>query len=164
MTRLTHIVSKALEYIVGVLFLTLATITYVQVLFRYVLKNSLTWAHEVDIILMVWAVWLGAAVGIHRKAHLRITLLNERFSRELRRVLALSIDLLVLIFLFTVGIKGIGVVHSMEGMTFTSVDLPRGLMFAAAPVGAALMALLLIPAVTQDIQDLIKSRRRGSGL
>jgi TRAP-type C4-dicarboxylate transport system permease small subunit len=160
MIRLSLIVSKILEYAVGVLFLTLAAITFAQVFFRYLLKNPLTWAHEVDIILMVWAVWLGAAVGIYRKAHLRITLLSERFSKEVQRVLALSIDLLVLIFLITVGIKGIGVVRSMEGMTFTSVDLPRGLMFAAAPVGAALMAFLLIPAVTQDVRDLIMSRRR----
>jgi TRAP-type C4-dicarboxylate transport system permease small subunit len=160
MIRLSLIVSKILEYAVGVLFLTLAAITFAQVFFRYLLKNPLTWAHEVDIILMVWAVWLGAAVGIYRKAHLRITLLSERFSKEVQRVLALSIDLLVLIFLIAVGIKGIGVVRSMEGMTFTSVDLPRGLMFAAAPVGAALMAFLLIPAVTQDVRDLIMSRRR----
>ena len=160
MIRLTHIVSKILEHAVGVLFLGLAAVAFVQVFFRYLLNNPLTWAHEVDIILMVWAVWLGAAVGIYRKTHLRITLLSERFSMEVQRVLALSIDLLVLIFLFTVGIKGIGVVRSMEGMTFTSVDLPRGLMFAAAPVGAALMVLLLIPAVTQDLRNLIKSRRR----
>jgi len=160
MIRLTHIVSKILEHTVGVLFLGLAAVAFVQVFFRYLLNNPLTWAHEVDIILMVWAVWLGAAVGIYRKTHLRITLLSERFSKEVQTVLALSIDLLVLIFLFTVGIKGIWVVRSMEGMTFTSVDLPRGLMFAAAPVGAALMVLLLIPAVTQDLRDLIKSRRR----
>ena len=80
MKKITDVVSKILEYIVGALFLVIAATALSQVFTRYVLRHSLVWAHELDILLMIWAVWLCAAIGIHRKAHLRITLVSDLLS------------------------------------------------------------------------------------
>jgi TRAP-type C4-dicarboxylate transport system permease small subunit len=92
MERITRFVSKMLEWTVGALFLILAVTAFAQVIFRYALRSSLVWAHELDILLMIWAVWLGAAVGLYRKGHLRITLLSDRFSVEARNILLVPTD------------------------------------------------------------------------
>lgn len=147
---------KCLEGLVGLLFFVVAAITLSQVFFRYVLRNPFTWAHEVAILLMVWAVWIGAAVGIHRKAHLRIDLFKGRFSLKVQKILTALFDSFILIFLLVVVVKGVGVVQSMEGIYFISVDLPKGLMFAAAPVGALFMILLFFPTLVQDLRGIIR--------
>lgn len=158
MKKITGVVSKILEYIVGALFLVIAATALSQVFARYLLRHSLVWAHELDIFLMIWAVWLSAAIGIHRKAHLRITLISERLSVETQRFLLVFIDLFTLLFLLIIGVKGVGVIQSLEGMDLISMPIPRGVVFAAAPVGAGLMILLFIPIVVRDIRDLFRHR------
>src|SRR5512136_3348552 len=99
MTKLCRFIAKVLEYLVGGLSIVIAVTALAQVFTRYVLSNSLTWTHELDILLMIWAVWLGAAIGIHRKAHLRISILSHRLSEATRKILVVVTDLLTLIFL-----------------------------------------------------------------
>jgi len=152
MRKLAGCVSKVLEYIVGALFLVIAATALAQVFTRYVMRHSLVWAHELDILLMIWAVWLSAAIGIHRKAHLRITLVSELLSAEKQRVLVIFIDLFTVFLLMILGIKGIEVIQSLEGMDLISMPIPRGWVFAAAPVGAAFMFFLFIPILLQDLK------------
>ncbi|MBM4339359.1 MAG: TRAP transporter small permease [Deltaproteobacteria bacterium] len=164
MKKVTAVVARILEYMVGTLFMIIAATALAQVFSRYVLRHSLVWAHELDILLMIWAVWLGTVIGIHRKAHLRITLVSERLSVKTRRILLIFIDLFTLLFLLIVGIKGIEVIQSVEGMDLISMPIPRGVMFAAAPVSAVLMILLFIPIIVGDLRDLTIQKiekRRG---
>jgi TRAP-type transport system small permease protein len=162
MRKIADIVSKILEYIVGILFLIIAATALSQVFTRYVLRHSLVWAHELDILLMIWAVWLCAAIGIHRKAHLRITLVSDLLSAERQRVLVVFIDLFTLFLLIILGIKGVEVIQSVEGMDLISMPIPRGWVFAAAPVGAVLMLFLFIPLLLQDFKRLFgHSNERG---
>jgi TRAP-type C4-dicarboxylate transport system permease small subunit len=162
MKKLTRVVSHILEYLVGALFIIITVTALAQVFTRYVLRHSLVWAHELDIFLMIWAVWLSAAIGIHRKAHLRITLVSERLSVKTGRVLLVFIDLFIFLFLLVVGIKGVEVIQSVEGMDLISMPIPRGFVFAAAPVGAVFMLFLFIPILVQDLKELfIHPRERG---
>jgi len=154
MEKITDVVSKILEYFVGALFLIIAATTLAQVFTRYVLRHSLVWTHELDILLMIWAVWLSAAIGIHRKAHLRITVISDRLSMGAQKILLVLIDFFTLLFLILLGIKGGEVIQSVEGMTLVSMPIPRGFVFAAAPVGAVLMILVFIPIVVEDIRRL----------
>lgn len=161
MKRITDSVSRVLEYVVGGLFLIIASTALAQVFTRYVLRNALIWTHELDILLMIWAVWLSAAIGIHRKGHLRISLISEKLSVRKRSVLVVFIDLFTLLLLMVLGIKGIEVIHSVEGMDLVSMDIPRGVMFASAPVGAGLMILLFIPILVADLKALSWLLREG---
>jgi TRAP-type transport system small permease protein len=161
MTTLCRFVAKGLEHVVGGLFIVIAVTALAQVFTRYVLANSLTWTHELDILLMIWAVWLGAAIGIHRKAHLRISILNDRLSERTQKALLVVIDVLTLVFLVILGWKGIAVIESVEGTVLTSMDLPRGFVVSAAPVGAGLMILFFLPSLLEDFRSLFISSKEG---
>jgi TRAP-type C4-dicarboxylate transport system permease small subunit len=161
MTILCRFVARGLEYLVGGLFIAIAATALAQVFTRYVLGNSLTWTLELDILLMIWAVWLGAAIGIHRKAHLRISILSDRLSEGNRKVLMVIFDLLALTFLTVVGWKGIAVIESVEGTVLTSMDLPRGFVVSAAPVGAGFMILFFLPILFEDLQRLFLPSEKG---
>ena len=161
MTILCRYIAKGLEYVVGGLFIAIAATALAQVFTRYVLSNSLTWTHELDILLMIWAVWLGAGIGIHRKAHLRISILRDRLSEANQKILTVVIDLLTLTFLVVLGWKGIAVLESVEGTVLTSMDLPRGIVVSAAPVGAGFMVLFFLPILFEDFRSLFVLSRKG---
>jgi TRAP-type transport system small permease protein len=158
MTTLCRFIAKGLEYVVGVLFIAIAATALAQVFTRYVLSNSLTWTHELDILLMIWAVWLGAAIGIHRKAHLRISILSERLSERTQKIILFVLDVLTLVFLVILGWKGIAVIESVEGTVLTSMDLPRGFVVSAAPVGATFMILFFLPILFEDLRSLLSRK------
>jgi TRAP-type C4-dicarboxylate transport system permease small subunit len=162
MTTLCRFVARGLEYVVGGLFIVIAGTALAQVFTRYVLSNSLTWTHELDILLMIWAVWLGAAIGIHRKAHLRISILSDRLSEKTQKFLLVVIDVLTLAFLVILGWKGIAVIDSVEGTVLTSMDLPRGFVVSAAPVGAAFMILFFLPMFFEDFRRLRSPSGKGA--
>ena len=162
MTTLCRFIARGLEYVVGGLFIVIAVTALAQVFTRYVLSNSLTWTHEMDILLMIWAVWLGAAIGIHRKAHLRISILSDRLSERTQRALLVIVDVLTLTFFVVVGWKGIAVIESVEGTVLTSMDLPRGFVVSAAPVGAGFMILLFLPILFEDFQSLFSKKGSSS--
>ncbi len=154
MTTLCRFVAKGLEFAVGGLFIVIAATAFAQVFTRYVLADSLTWTHELDILLMIWAVWLGAAIGVFRNAHLRITLVSDRLPETARKIVLLLTDLLTLIFIAVVAWKGIALVESVEGTVLTSMDLPRGFVVSAAPVGAGFMILFFLPSLLKDFRNL----------
>jgi len=164
MTSLCRFIAKGLEYVVGGLFIVIAATALAQVFTRYVLGNSLTWTHEFDILLMIWAVWLGAAIGVYRKAHLRITIISDRLSESARKIVLVLTDFLTLTFLAVVGWKGMALIESVEGTVLTSMDLPRGFVVSAAPVGAGFMIVLFLPALLEDFRDLfiLSGEREGS--
>jgi TRAP-type transport system small permease protein len=158
MTTLCRFIAKGLEYVVGGLFIAIAATALAQVFTRYVLSNSLTWTHELDILLMIWAVWLGAAIGIHRKAHLRISILSDRLSERTQKIILFVLDVLTLVFLVILGWKGIAVIESVEGTVLTSMDLPRGFVVSAAPVGATFMILFFLPILFEDLRSLLSKK------
>jgi TRAP-type C4-dicarboxylate transport system permease small subunit len=162
MTTLCRVITRGLEYLVGGLFIVIAGTALAQVFTRYVLANSLTWTHELDILLMIWAVWLGAAIGIHRKAHLRISILSDRLSERTQKILLVVIDVLTLVFLIILGWKGIAVIESVEGTVLTSMDLPRGFVVSAAPVGASFMVLFFLPILFEDFRSLFSRKGLSS--
>jgi TRAP-type transport system small permease protein len=157
MTILCRFIAKGLEYVVGGLFIVIAATALAQVFTRYVLSNSLTWTHELDILLMIWAVWLGA-IGIHRKAHLRISILSDRLSERTQKIILFVLDVLTLVFLVILGWKGIAVIESVEGTVLTSMDLPRGFVVSAAPVGATFMILFFLPILFIDLRSLLSKK------
>jgi TRAP-type C4-dicarboxylate transport system permease small subunit len=148
---------------VGGLLVVIATTAFAQVFSRYVLRDALIWTYELDILLMIWAVWLGAAIGIQRKAHLRTTLISQQLSAAKQRALAVFLDVSILCLLFMLIIEGIEVIQSFEGMALASIPIPKGVVVAAAPVGSVLMVLFFIPSLIGDLKELsfvLKANRR----
>jgi TRAP-type C4-dicarboxylate transport system permease small subunit len=69
---------------------------------------------------------------------------------------------LTLAFLLILGWKGIAVIEYVEGTVLTSMDLPRGFVVSAAPVGAGFMVFFFLPVLFEDFRSLLSLSRKGS--
>lgn len=64
-----------------------------QIILRYFLGTGFTWTTEVVRVTFVWFVYLGAALGVQRQGHIRITsFLRILPSHRLRRLTVLVAD------------------------------------------------------------------------
>ena len=101
------------------------------------------WIEEACLFALAWVVFLGLGLALERGRHIAMTSVLERFAPGLRRALKLAIDLSGLAFSLYVGklALDITVLVVRSGQSSPTLDVSMGWLYAAMPVGFALLAL-----------------------
>ena len=94
------------DYLIATLFGATLVVITAQIVWRYVFNDSLTWTEELARYLFVWITFVGAALAIRDRSHIRVALLVDRLPRKLRRWL--DVAQLVLVALFLCLLVGLG--------------------------------------------------------
>ncbi len=150
---LYRILSRLIEIaiIIGAAFIV--TIVSTEVVMRYMFKHSLIFTEELSRYLMVWIVFLGSALAIRDKAHIRINVLVKRLNPKLRKATHLIAYGLILIFLAVVTIEGIRILPSQLRQMCITIDVSLFYFYLAIPVGAVLMIVYLLPAIKATLAE-----------
>jgi len=141
------------------LLVVIVALVVLQVVARYVLRISLPWPEELARFLLIWLTFTGAVVGTWHHAHFRVDVLAERLPAPARRGLTLVLQLL------TVGVLGLFVWQSIElarltgFMQSTAMELSMAWVYAALPVGGALMLAWHVREVARAIRRTGPVRR-----
>ncbi len=129
------------DYVVAALFAATLVVVAAQVLWRYVLNDSLVWTEEASRYLFVWMTFIGAALALKEGTHIRITVFVDGFSAAVRRVLRLVEMTLVLALLVFLTVVGFRWVHLNADTPTPALRLPLNLvLYASLPVGCMLSA------------------------
>lgn len=133
------------EILVGGLGLLALLVCSYNVFIRYFLPNlALEAADEIQVYLVIWAVFLALGLVTAADRHVRADLFVAMFPRMLRRVLGMFGELLGLAFALL--LLGAGVAITWQTYTYgdvstTSLRFPLWIYGAALPVGALLMSV-----------------------
>ncbi len=119
---------------------------FVQVLMRYVFKNSLSWSEELARYVFLWQTWIGASLAVKERRHLRVEVLANLFSGQNRRIFELLILSIWFCFCLFLGYQGskLTLFLFQRGQTSPALGIPMGYAYASVPVGCFLMAYRLI--------------------
>lgn len=137
-----------------------AVLLFVQVVMRYVFRNSLSWSEELARFLYIWEVWLGIAYATKTGEHLRVTLVYNLVKGRAAFILRVAVNILWLAFgILMACIGGQTMISIMNfGQLSSAMRIPMWLVYLAVPTGAFLMAVRLI----EDTVRLCKAEyRRG---
>ncbi len=80
------------ETIACVLIVIMSLCVLLQVISRYLLDLGVHWTEEIAAYCMVWAVYLGASIGVRHHFHIRMILLIEKLPRLVSLPLILIAD------------------------------------------------------------------------
>lgn len=138
--------------LVVVLFPTLVTVTFLQVVFRYIFNHPLPWTEEFAINLFVWVAFIGSAIAVAKKGHYGLELLKGYLPPALGALADGIIWLVSAAFLVIVIVYGLDVVFSTFH-TMTTLPLSMRWFFSAVPAGAVLMLLHLTIIVVKTILE-----------
>lgn len=98
----------------------MATCVFLQVIMRYVFHSALQWSEEVAAICMVWAVYMGAALCVRERFHIRIMAGILLFPRGIARLFVILADLLAMVycaFMLIVSVDYLGVLARFPSHT-----------------------------------------------
>lgn len=151
MARLNAVIDWILYQFTTLALAVLVLICFAQVVARYVLSASFSWAEEVSILIMVWATWAGACLAVKRELHLRILIVAGRFSLKTQRALRLTLNGLAVVFMIAIAFTSKAVIDGMVNMTFFSLPfVPMSVLYYSIPFGSMLMIYYLLRAMHSD--------------
>ncbi len=157
----SHLIRRPVDAVLGTLCVLMlagtVTLTVLQVVFRYLLDDPLSWSEELARWLFVWTVYLGCALLVGQGRHMRMAMLSGKLSERASQWLD---------FLAHGVVAATGIAMAVHGWDFCmrvtgtsgSLEWPSRYLYLAVPVSGALTALYVA------IASPLPFARRFSGL
>lgn len=134
--------TSIMDNIIAILFGIIVALMLVAIFFRYVLNSSLYWSDEIVRYLFVWLTFLGAAVAVRDKAHIRVEFFAEKMPTSLKKWVIHVNDFLFITFLLFLTLGGFIWVFQLSGSYSPALALPLNWLFYAALPTASLVAMV----------------------
>ena len=141
------IVRKIVLAITCTLIVFITVIIFVQVIFRYILHNSLSWSEELTKYCMVWIVFIGTGYVLGQGAHSNMDIVLTRLPEKLRFWVNKFNSLLLVFFSYVILRYGSEFVMLGTKQKSSALKLPMNIVYLAIPIGGALLlfySLLLL--------------------
>ncbi|HLR71377.1 MAG TPA: TRAP transporter small permease [Pseudogracilibacillus sp.] len=138
--RLDDLLGRLLEVIITLCLASVVVITFLQVLFRYVLQQPLTWSQEALMISFVYSVLFGAALAVKNDEHLKVDLF-ENVPGPVKKVLNVIQYIIVLSLIVALLYYGYLLVESNleSGQIVGMLPIKKAYVYMAIPVSALFM-------------------------
>jgi TRAP-type C4-dicarboxylate transport system permease small subunit len=141
---------RLLTLIASLLVAATVSLTFAQVVLRYVFNNPQAWAEEVGRYLFVWITFLGAAAAFSRDAHIRVDVLVNRFGAKSARIGDLLRRLVEFAGAAALLYSGVLVAMKHRNATFYTIpEFPQVIFYLAVPVGSALTLFYILRGIVR---------------
>jgi TRAP-type C4-dicarboxylate transport system permease small subunit len=141
--------------IASITMLALFLLTIIGVVYRYVLNNPLVWLEEVQILLVVWTVFLGGSAAFRTGSHMSMEFVYEKFDARGRKILNIIITALTTVVLAFFGYNAIKLVmlYTSSNRMTAILRIPPVFMYGIVPIGCALMIFNDVRALVKGFKD-----------
>jgi TRAP-type C4-dicarboxylate transport system permease small subunit len=137
----------------------------IEVIRRFVLMYSSVWGEETARFAFIYLVWIGAAVAVRDRAHIRIDVITHLLPPRGAALIYLLGDLLM------VALACLAIYWSLDpvlvswkyGNVTDGLRIIRVWFLVAVPFGFAIMLLRLGQSIWRDIDDLRSGRPHFAG-
>lgn len=141
LVALSQFAAGATAAVAVVLAVVLVVSLNLQIFFRYVVGEALTWSEELALFCFTWIVLLVGSLGVRQGFHARLTVVSGALPAAYRTNLQRLIDVLILVFGGFFAVAGYRYVDATLGHVSAAVQYPIEALHLAAPVSGALIAL-----------------------
>lgn len=139
LVSLTRRLAQACEALAAAIFTAVCVLNFTQVLGRYMLGSSLTWAEEIMRYSMLWVMMLGGTAAIYRGDHMAVDTLVDILPPRRAHLLRSLLYGIAAIFCVMLVRYGWPAALSNARQSAAASGLPMVVPYMALPVGGALM-------------------------
>jgi C4-dicarboxylate transporter, DctQ subunit len=158
MKSLLKSIEKIENSIITVLLFSTTILLFVNVVMRYVFKNSTTWAEEVIRYAIVWVTFIGGSVCARNKLHVGIDIFVANMPLKIKKILLILADLCSAFFCAFITFYGYQntmlVVDTAQKSP--AMLMPMWIVYMAMPLGALLMTIRFLIngwKILKDVND-----------
>lgn len=137
-------IDQAMEAL-GVLVLSaIVLLLFVNAAGRYLFASPIGWAEEIATGLVVWMAMIGVFISVRRRDLIVVRVLVNKLAPKTQQRLHMIMTVVGLGSLSYLAWHGLDYVQTFGGDTTAYLALPKGIFFAAIPIGVALIMLSLL--------------------
>ncbi len=148
-------INKLLEKILIVLMSVLVIDVLWQVFSRYILNSPSSFTDELAGYLLIWVGLLGAAYVSGKKEHLAIDILYQKSNLKTQKVLNIIIDIVIILFAFTVLIIGgtwLSYTRFALDVKSAALGLQLGYIYLILPISGLLISYFALDSFLKNIK------------
>lgn len=138
LTGFVPIVKKYLEKAIDVMLVFFLSGIFVigicQVVWRWILKDPITWSEEAIQLIYIWVCYLGWCLAERKDAHIRITALMNALPKNVQKWLQVFNHFLCILFAVLMVVYGIKLVGIGSIRTGIAVKINMGVVYAMGPL------------------------------
>ncbi len=149
--------TRILEWVCAALLLTMVILLFIQVFGRYALADPPGWTEELARMVFIYATFVGGALAVAHNAHLRIDTLVNALPPAIRPWLRFVTTSIAIIFLGYVLYYSQIMVGMLAHQPLSAVPISKAWVFAAVPVGCALMLIYEIHRLWLEFRQILNT-------
>lgn len=137
-------IMKTTEVIVVIGLVAIWIVLFYQVIMRFVFNNPPEWSEELSMSLIIWVCFFGVSYGVHKRMHIRMTTLVNRFSKKAQAVFAILMDIIMLVAVCIILPYSWEYFVSRSVVISTTMRISQGFVMISVPIGYFLLIISLI--------------------
>jgi len=130
-----------LDYEIKFIFILIALLlllVVIEVILRF-LKLPLYWSEEASRYIFFWMVMLAVAIGIEKKTHFHVDIIDRFINKKYRKLLYILSNIVIMLFVIVLFYEGIKFCIYSKGAVSPSFGMPMYYVYLIIPVAALLM-------------------------
>jgi len=125
-----------------------------QVFYRYVLNDPLTWSEELARYLFIWCAFLGWILASRHRSHLAMTFVAGRLPPRAQAGVAAAIEIATIVFAWILGTRGLRLVANNWDVANVAVPFNLGVVYLIEPVAALAITAYAVVALADALRRL----------
>ena len=144
MKFIVNIVKNPLESTLCIILVLMVSISFFQVISRYLLHVSLSWSEESCRFLLMWMGMLSAAYGFKIKSHFSLNFVKNKFTAGMQNSILVFSTLLMSFFLIIFIYFAIELTLNATDRLGPGTQISYAIPYSSSIVGGSLMLYYLI--------------------
>jgi C4-dicarboxylate transporter DctQ subunit len=142
------------KYIAVIGISTGVSLTFINVVARYIFNHSITWASELSVYMFLWGIFFGSVYCFKENSHISIGILVESINKKIAKQIMIFTNIITFAFLVAVAYYGYGYLELVIDLEETSIDLeiPMWIPYLVIPVSFAFSAYVVLIALSKLIK------------
>jgi C4-dicarboxylate transporter DctQ subunit len=146
-------------YLGTICFIILTIMLTLQVVSRYVLKNSFTWMEEFATIMFVWMIYFGVSAAVTKRKHLRIDFVLDLVPYKVKKAMLILSNVIFAIFNVYISTIMANIISLMGTSKTTMLHWPQKVVYSIIPIALLISVIRLV----QDTIRLYKEDESNLG-
>jgi tripartite ATP-independent transporter DctM subunit len=157
--RLERLIAWSTELPAAILLVAEVLLLMLNVIYRYLLHEPLTWADELSSLLFLWLAMLGAVIALRKGQHMRLTTVLARMRPSRRAFFDTFGDVTVFVFVLLLVAPAWRYVIEEWAITTPAMEISNSFRVAAIAVGVSLMLALALVRLMEfaRLADVLKA-------
>ena len=148
------LLKNPLELALCGLLVAIVSLTFIQVVSRYVIGASLAWSEELALYLFLWLAVLASAYAFKTGSHFALRFMVDALGTKMQKAVSYLALLIVCTFLIIFTWKAAGYTYSMRGQTGPGTGFSMAVPYSSLVVGGILMLYYAITSSLKEIRQL----------